>query len=402
MASVHKKGNQWFGVVSLPDGKLKWLSFRDPETRVRITDKKIVLEMSEAWLKAYLDAHALPDQDIKGRQAIVLHLCRHLCACLRIPEPGERVGQGPEFQPFAEEWLARVEPEIKLPTVRLYKTCISKFTKHLTALGKTTMGAFSVEDAQRYYDSLFAKELLSTATAKNRVGPLSSIYQHAVDFDLISKNPFSGLRMRKKVNEERLPFSDQDEAKIFRTIQGTEWETLCMIARWTGLRLSDAQHARWEWISDENDCMVLTWAPEKQRRNAKLIRSVAAFGPLRQHLLPKRKKAGPILPELHDRNTDGDGGLSLEFSELLDKAGVNRMPVEKQGRKQYRKGFHSWRHTFNTWLEKIGVDPATRAKITGHADTKTNQIYSHASAAELAAVVTRMNGEAKSVTAKSG
>jgi integrase len=89
----------------------------------------------------------------------------------------------------------------------------------------------------------------------------------------------------------------------------------------------------------------------------------------------------PIFPKLYHLRGPGKTGLSSSFRRLMDRAGIDggiaRQKTGEAGRSVSRLSFHSLRHSFTSALANAGVPAELRQKLTGHADAKSHQIYSH-------------------------
>jgi integrase len=116
--------------------------------------------------------------------------------------------------------------------------------------------------------------------------------------------------------------------------------------------------------------------------------------PLESHLRTLSLRPGvPLAPSLAGTPTGGNGGLSEQFSTILNDAGVARERREKdpasKGRGFTNKTFHSFRHTTNTLLDEADVPYEVRKDITGHSSARQNERYTHRSASKLASVLKR-------------
>jgi integrase len=84
---------------------------------------------------------------------------------------------------------------------------------------------------------------------------------------------------------------------------------------------------------------------------------------------------------------NGGSGLSSTFTGILLGIGVDRGKPSRvikegqdkgAGRITYEKTFHSFRHTFTSWLRNAGVSEEDRMALTGHSTRDSHAIYSHA------------------------
>jgi len=99
-------------------------------------------------------------------------------------------------------------------------------------------------------------------------------------------------------------------------------------------------------------------------------------------------EAGLIFPDLAKRYTGGKGGLSLEFTNLMELAKVPRK-AELAGRKGVRS-FHSLRHTAASLMANAGVPEELRMRITGHESKDVHCHYTHLELEALRKAVSAM------------
>ena len=115
---------------------------------------------------------------------------------------------------------------------------------------------------------------------------------------------------------------------------------------------------------------------------------------LSEHLLtlpaPDQPDA-PLMPTLAQLAVGGSRGLSNQFRELMNRAGlesgVARARDGKAGRTVSSRSFHSLRHSFVSAMMNAGIAPEVRQKLTGHSSLAIHQGYSHAEWQTLAAAV---------------
>jgi integrase len=101
---------------------------------------------------------------------------------------------------------------------------------------------------------------------------------------------------------------------------------------------------------------------------------------LRPRLTSVDDPNAPLCPKLTERGTGGNRGLSSEFQNVIENAGVySDRGIEKKGKgRQFRTlGFHSLRHTFVSELANSDVPADVRRQISGHSDEKIHERYTH-------------------------
>jgi len=256
-----------------------------------------------------------------------------------------------------------------------------------------------------YFDMI--DEGRKPATANNAVKTLQAIFDRARAEGFCPRNPAELVLRQYGTADIREPFSADDLAKIlsflrkknsltktgaFQLRNGTDWLTVCLLGICTGQRFQDCADAKPEDFTPPTKKEPRVWH-NTQGKGGKLVH-VPIVEPLESHLLTLSLRPGvPLAPSLAGTPTGGNGGLSEQFSAILDAAGVARERREKKadskGRGFTNKTFHSFRHTTNTLLDEADVPYEVRKDITGHSSARQNERYTHRSASKLAEVLKR-------------
>jgi integrase len=88
----------------------------------------------------------------------------------------------------------------------------------------------------------------------------------------------------------------------------------------------------------------------------------------------------PMFPSLAGKAGSGKSGLSMQFKRIMERARIKGRLLRDAtgaGRSQSSLSFHSLRHSFNSALANAGVAQEIRQKLTGHASTQMNEVYTH-------------------------
>lgn len=227
----------------------------------------------------------------------------------------------------------------------------------------------------------------SPVTSKQKVGILKTIFNSAINHELIDKNPIEHFKLPyKRPHKPRVGFTLNDLELIFSSPIYTQgylplgggkiacyW--LPLLALFTGARLeelaqlqvSDIQKAKdlgyYLTITDLGD----TGAQLKNshsRRNIPIHPVLIACG-FMEHV--KSRGSGYLFPDLKT-NPRGkrSGYFSNWFSTYLRK---------KIGIKDTRKVFHSFRHTFKDICRNNGIEEAIHDALTGHKSPSVSREY---------------------------
>lgn len=384
--------------VSLPPDQSVWNArFRVYDARTATWKQKCVTtglqDRDAAQLIAdqyeTLAKSLAPDAPRRDSPTELLKRIRSIFDTSGVSWPADELGEGPDFASFAEDWITRREAKNKGATLTKYRIAIEDWKKFIGHAGMIPMGRTTSSEAQRYYDSLLASGL-STGTAKNKISLISSIYQRATDLGHFKRNPVRAVERQEVVNQVRKPFSPEAETKVLdflRDADATDWLTCSMLGRWAGMRLGDAANLRWVDITKEKGVTIITFSPQKKTRHngdGKAV-IIPALPALAQYLDGLTERAEFLCPSLAGRSTGGKSGLSCQFAEILEAAGVDRQKVERKddGYDFYAISFHSWRHTLTTRLAEAGVPSEARRLMTDHDDAKIHAKYTHVGAVSL-------------------
>jgi integrase len=76
----------------------------------------------------------------------------------------------------------------------------------------------------------------------------------------------------------------------------------------------------------------------------------------------------PVFPSLAAKSGSGKSGLSMQFTRIMDKAGIKGRSMREatdEGRSQSSLSFHSLRHSFDAALANAGVGVERRQELIG-------------------------------------
>jgi integrase len=251
----------------------------------------------------------------------------------------------------------------------------------------------------RTWRELLQDEGRAGKTVNNYVKDVGAAYRAAIREGLVSFNPCSALEaVSTEDSLERKPFTVDEVAVLLGAAETTEWRGVILIAAFTGLRLGDAARLKWESI--DLDKRLISLMPSKTKRKKRMVTiplqpDLYAF--LREQ--PRTKVQPFVLPELAGKMINGNHGLSLQFNNLMARAGIDRGKASREttasegngkGRVVHERGFHSLRHTFTSWLRTAGVSEEDRMALTGHSTRESHAIYSHTTAEALRLAIDKL------------
>lgn len=248
-----------------------------------------------------------------------------------------------------------------------------------------------VQEISRKDISDFAVHLIETGnspvTSRQKVGILKTIFNSAINKELLEKNPTDYFKLPyKRPYKPRVGFMIEDLDAIFRSPIYTQgylplgggriacfW--LPLLALFTGARLEELAQLRVSDIKIAKDLghyLVISdlgnpsaqLKNEHSRRNIPLHPALIACGFLK-HV--QERQSGYLFPDLKiNPRGKRSGYFSNWFSVYLRK---------KVGITDTRKVFHSFRHTFKDLCRTAGIEEAVHDALTGHTSAAVSRQY---------------------------
>jgi len=252
----------------------------------------------------------------------------------------------PSVAEWFERWLKNQAGSVAEASLRRYEHALNSFLRFLGDRKTLKLGELSSAHIEGYRERLLAE-----GRSPNTVNLLSKTilgapFLAAVRQGLLTRSPVSALRGLRFEATERGTFSPGEIARLFSAAAGGR-------------------------------VIQIPITPE-----------------LSEHLLtlpaPDQPDA-PLMPGLAQLAVGGSRGLSHQFRELMNRAGLEsgiaRARDGKAGHTVSSRSFHSLRHSFVSAMMNAGVPPELRQKLTGHSNLAIHQSYSHAEWQTLAQAV---------------
>ena len=297
----------------------------------------------------------------------------------------ERMGQRADDPTIEEEfggYLSTIGNK-SASTKERYEQIVREF---LSFLGKgkarklTTLSAADVEG----YKSARMKKGLSGKSINFELKFLRSVLKRAMVAQRIPGNPALQVSFEQEHSASREDFTTSQITALLRACEGfkedkgKDWRGVVLVAYFTGARLSDAANLRAGNMQLEAENPFLEYTEKKKRNSAKVKRYL--HKELADFLLSLPSSDDPqsyLFPLLAERGTGGAHGLSREFIELMDAAGIERRVIREGKRKIYNLSEHSLRHSCVSQLQAAGVPEDLRMQIVGHESKDVARNYAH-------------------------
>lgn len=241
------------------------------------------------------------------------------------------------------------------------------------------------------------KTIMRPRTFNARVSALRLLCRLVRKHDGLGEpNPFADIELKtdKPLSRDVLPMEKLRDVVAAAPI---DIKILMHLGYYTGQRLGDCATARWA----DFDLDGRTWKLRQHKTGADVeLKLVPALLRLLT-AVPENERRGALLPELarlHAQNYselidrimrafravlgdevyhNGEVCLKKDAKRRVRKGSASREGPKFTAKRRVRYGFHSLRHTFNTYLLRAGVSSHVIRAITGHTSESMTARYSH-------------------------
>ncbi len=208
---------------------------------------------------------------------------------------------------------------------------------------------------------------------------LSVFFNFLLDNDKLQKNPLKGIAKTSKFDAEDdtgRAFTQEELDAIFEPVAFAAWSSkyphrfwASLIGLFSGARITEVCQLYVDDVAEEHGVPgfhIRKAKPDQKLKNKSSLRFVPIAGPLLDAgfmvYVDEVRKAGHLRLFPHLPNEDGNGfgrQMSRQFSTYIKGRGVTEPGM----------GFHAFRHTLATRLDRAGVGHGVIARITGHGIT---------------------------------
>ncbi len=230
-------------------------------------------------------------------------------------------------------------------------------SKHfLEFIGDKYIDSISTWDIEKY-KSKRKQDGMKPSTVNRELNMLRSMFNRAVEWGEVEKNPLDGVKKLKPLKAEdyeRKPLClPNDKFHTILKASSPNLKNFLIVAKNTGMRVSELINLRWTDINFEVQQIKV-----KESKN------------FTQRYVPMNNTVINAL-ELLDKSDE----KVFPYKSRNSVSSTWRKVKERLGFKQYR--LHDLRHTFITDLVTSGVDIITIMEITGHKDIRMLKRYTH-------------------------
>jgi len=376
MAALRKSPNSkkkfWIMIYRSADGRQHQVSSRLPAIPAnRNQAMHMALE-----LEAKAKKMGAPQLEHFERQIQAHELSQKV---LGIVEQSAPPPQLTKLQEMVERWLEGKRNRNSTSTFLRYQQVIREFIQSIgVAVLQYPVSHIQPHHIEKYLADLIARGQ-TPSNQRIKIKVLRAFFNRAKALHTITHDPTSPVELPSNLKNERVPFTNA-ELKSLLAVCNPQWKALVLLGGRGGLRLGDAATLTWQNVDLEQ--RVITYFPRKKRHLPNTKRITMPIHPdLYEAILalPVASKAPstPLFPEWVESTSAGRNGLSIQFNELVAKAGIDPLPLKKKGQRTFQaKTFHSLRHTFVSQMAENNVSMEIRKELAGH-DSDVHRKYTH-------------------------
>ncbi|WP_374187291.1 tyrosine-type recombinase/integrase [Priestia aryabhattai] len=315
-------------------------------------------------------------------------------------EAGEYIApEKMRFSAFVEEWKSKYA-ETHLSPNTLVTYLLHLKNRIIPYFGEMKLDQIKAMHILNFLKSLETEGLrkdgkagtLSTSTIEYNHRILKNIFNRAVEWQLIKKNPMENIKKPKRIQKETSVYDSSEAELLMSCLQKEEmmWNVIIKIAITTGLRRGELLGLEWKYVDLEKGTLQVKQALSYVNRKH-IIREPKTKNSIRTVTLPealvdelKKYKSAWNRKRLKASDLWEGGQYQFLFiswhGKPLHPSSITtwwRRFVNRHKLRYIR--FHDLRHTSATLLINSGVHAKTISSRLGHADIRTTMnIYGHA------------------------
>ncbi|KJV72719.1 phage integrase family protein [Orientia tsutsugamushi str. UT76] len=254
-----------------------------------------------------------------------------------------------------------------------WKIMAQRVKRYLESLYNKKISEITKEDIQKIFDEITARKHYVTANSILKL--LSPIFNKAIEWGLIEKNPVCGIKRHKEESRSRYVTSEE-MGRVMKVLAEKENSKLTeeqkqskiseklflFTALFTAARSGNILAMKWNEISISEKIWCI---PKTKTKNGKTLYIGLADKLI--EVLQNRKlcsKSEWVFPSPKDNSKHiSHSTIHQAWAKIRKKAGIQNVTI------------HDLRRTFATWMKNNGETLDTISQILGHSDTNMTKIY---------------------------
>lgn len=207
---------------------------------------------------------------------------------------------------------------------------------------------------------------------------LKAMFNYCLEYEddfPLEFNPAAKLKKMTAVSRSRY-LSPREANKLITTLcenRHSTYTDMFLLALYTGARISNIKHMRWDEIKFEEELWIVPAIKTKSKKTYFLPLTSHATQVLLERYRNRQSKEQFVFPAVGRSMSGCATGGDHYWKEIITKAGLYSED------KDYRLRQHDLRRSFATFQALAGVDIATISKTLGHSDVKNTQVYAQIS-----------------------
>ena len=183
------------------------------------------------------------------------------------------------------------------------------------------------EARENRYANTDADQGLSPNTARKRISNAKQFFEDAVQRELITRNPFKGLKGTVGSNRERDYFLNREDAqRILDACPDAQWRLIFALSRFGGLRCP-SEHLALTWADiDWHGKRIRVTSSKTERYEGKGERWIPMFPELRPHLEAVWEQSKTGDEHIITRYRRANVNLSTQLKRIIRRAGLTPWP----------------------------------------------------------------------------
>jgi integrase len=266
-------------------------------------------------------------------------------------------GQSPALGPFLADYLERRKADLQPSTLAIIRQAASLLVRYFGEDRRLdAIGPAEALDWERWLMTQARTRNrtggLSLATVRKRVRVAKTIFNEAVEREILARNPFAKLKGSAPASSRREFISAETIAKAIDYCPDAQWRLILALARWGGLRIpSELLALTWDCVDWERQRLRIP--SPKTARAGKPYRIIPLFPEIRPYLEEVFEQAKPGTAWIITRYRTSNVNLRTQFLRILAKAGIEPWPQLFQSLRKTRatelaRTFP--RHVATAWL----------------------------------------------------
>ena len=279
---------------------------------------------------------------------------------------------------WSEEWLEERKEHVVHHTWESYSSGMRDVMQALGPLADAPLCSLETADFQKVQKKL--RKGVKARTTNKKLAIVSGCLNEAMRLGHITRNVAAGVRSLPESDSSVVyPFTLEEVdamLEVARKRDTPDWEGIITLAVHTGLRQSNIVRLKWNEVELENSRLVLAPVKQRKKRGTPQVMILPLSHEAMAYLKKLPRPIRPTLPVFPSVAEVTKSSICEQFERIQKRAKVPKL-IDIPGGFEAKRTFHSFRHTFVTWLKTAQVPEEDRRALAAHSDTAAHQTYTH-------------------------